>query len=325
MIVVTGGVGFIGANLVHGLNQRGADDILVVDDLTKGGKFRHIADADIRDYMDKEEFILRLRNRNLPQISVVFHQGACSDTMEWDGKYMMSNNYSYSREILDYCLVGKIPFIYASSASVYGSGKVFEEQPVNEQALNIYAYSKLLFDRHVNSRMRNASSQLVGLRYFNVYGPREEHKGRMASVALHFYRQYEKEGHVRLFEGSDGYGNGEQRRDFVWVGDVVDINLHFMDNPQTSGIFNAGTGRSQSFNDIAVAVIRNCGMEGVGLTDLVDRGKIKYVEFPAALEGRYQSFTEANIEKLRRAGYEQAFADVKTGVRMYVDYLHAPD
>jgi ADP-L-glycero-D-manno-heptose 6-epimerase len=325
MIVVTGGAGFIGANLVHGLNQRGADDILVVDDLTKGGKFRHIADASVRDYMDKEEFILRLRKGNFPQISVVFHQGACSDTMEWDGKYMMSNNYSYSREILDYCLDRKIPLIYASSASVYGSGKVFEEQPEYEHALNVYAYSKLLFDRHVNIRMGSASSQIVGLRYFNVYGPREEHKGRMASVALHFHRQYEEEGYVRLFEGSDGYGDGEQRRDFVWVGDVVDINLHFMENPHTSGIFNAGTGRSQSFNDVAMAVIQNCGTEGVGLKELVDTGKIKYVEFPAALEGRYQSFTEANIEKLRRAGYEQAFADVETGVKMYMDYLQATD
>ena len=243
--------------------------------------------------------------------------------MEHDGRYMMENNYRYSLELLDFCLDQEVPFLYASSASVYGSGRIFRESRECEAPLNVYGYSKFLFDQAVRRRLAQTdfSSQVAGFRYFNVYGPRESHKGRMASVAFHFFNQYRAEGKVKLFEGCDGYADGEQQRDFVFIDDVVKANLHFLDNG-VSGIFNLGTGRAQSFNDVAVATVNACraaaGEAPQTLAELRRRGVIEYIAFPEALKGKYQSYTEADVSQLRQAGYEAPFATVEEGVGRYV-------
>jgi ADP-L-glycero-D-manno-heptose 6-epimerase len=324
--IVTGAAGFIGANLVKGLNERGVTDIIAVDNLTKADKFRNLTDCEIADYFDKTEFLERLEAGDFDGvIEAVLHQGACSDTMEHNGQYMMANNYRYSLSLLDYCLDQEIPYLYASSASVYGGGTVFREERAFESPLNVYGYSKFLFDQIVRRRLPDASSPVVGFRYFNVYGPREQHKGRMASVAFHFFNQYRAEGRVRLFEGAAGYGNGEQRRDFVFIDDVVKVNFHFLDQGSVSGIFNLGTGRAQPFNDVAVATVNACrkarGEDPLSLAQMRDKGVIEYIPFPDALKGKYQSYTEADLNALRGAGYEAPFHDVNSGVALYVEHL----
>lgn len=313
MFIVTGGAGFIGSNLVLGLNGRGCDDILVVDNLKNGVKFKNLVDCRIADYIDKDAFLIRLQQGEYKpaDIQAVFHQGACSTTTEWDGRYMMDNNYEYSKILFHYCQQHKIPLIYASSAAVYGSDNHFKEELKFESPLNVYGYSKFQFDQYLRSYLSGLQSQVVGLRYFNVYGPREAHKGSMASVAFHLNNQIKESDKLRLFEGCDGYGDGEQRRDFVYVGDIVDINLWFLDHPEVSGIFNAGTGRSQTFNDVANAVI-----------DYHGRGEIEYIPFPDHLKGRYQSFTEADLEYLKAAGCNHPFKTVEQGVRLYMKWLN---
>lgn len=313
MIIVTGGAGFIGSNIVKELNQRGESDILVVDNLKNGVKFKNIADCEIADYMDKEEFIQRINNGDTfaNKVDAIFHEGACSSTTEWDGKFIMQNNYEYTKSLLHYCVERKISYLYASSASVYGGGSVFKEDRQYEEPLNMYAYSKFLFDQYVRRHAHEFKSQVAGFRYFNVYGPREQHKGTMSSVAFHVNTQINESGRARLFEGCDGYANGEQRRDFVYVGDAVKVNLWFLDNPQASGIFNLGTGRSQTFKDVADAVIAYHG-----------RGEIEYIPFPEHLKGRYQSFTEADISALRQVGYNESFKSVEEGVQEYMAWLN---
>ncbi|HEX5314157.1 MAG TPA: ADP-glyceromanno-heptose 6-epimerase [Gammaproteobacteria bacterium] len=311
MIVVTGGAGFIGSNLVHALNARGISDILVVDDLADGHKFTNIAAAAIRDYEDRDRFLAAVEDERFAgRIEAIFHQGACSDTTEWDGRYLMDVNYRYSRVLLEFAIARGVPFYYASSAAVYGAAAGFSESPENERPINLYGYSKTLFDRYVRRRLPQARSPVAGLRYFNVYGPGEAHKGRMASVAWHFHRQIVESGRCRLFAASGGYGDGEQRRDFVYVDDVVAINLWFLDHPECSGIYNAGSGRSQSFNDVARAVIAHHG-----------RGQIEYVPFPADLEGSYQNFTEADLSRLRACGCTLPFRAVESGVADYLGRL----
>jgi len=325
MIIVTGGAGFIGSNLVKTLNHRGVSDILVVDNLSNAEKIHNLSDLDIIDYMDKHEFLSAVEaNKSIGPVSAILHQGACSDTMATDGKYVLENNFTYSKKLYRYCASHKVQYIYASSASVYGAGKVFDEEPKNESALNAYAWSKLLFDQFVR-RQPAAEFQCVGLRYFNVYGSREQHKGRMASVAWHFYNQYLENGQVQLFEGSDGYAHGEQQRDFVSVEDVIRINLYLMDNQTISGIYNAGTGQAQSFNDVATAVINTCRhYQGKGRTTLEQAqgdGEITYVPMPQALHGKYQSYTRASLENLRAVGYREEFYDVEKGVGKYINEL----
>lgn len=314
MYIVTGGAGFIGSNLVQALADRGHDDIVVVDDLEDGHKFVNISDLAIADYLDKDDFIARLGDKAFTgSIDAIFHQGACSATTEWDGRYMMKNNYAYSQTLLHHCLEHAIPYIYASSAAVYGGATKFVEDPLFENPLNVYGYSKLQFDRYVRRVAATPASQVVGLRYFNVYGPREQHKGSMASVAFHFNNQVREDGEARLFEGSGGYGNGEQQRDFVYVDDVCNVNLWFLDHPDVSGIYNTGTGRAQTFNDVANAVIKWHG-----------RGKIRYIPFPDHLEGAYQSFTEADLTQLRACGCDVDFRPVEEGVPAYLDQLCGP-
>lgn len=326
MIVVTGGAGFIGANIVKGLNDRGIEDVIVVDNLEKAEKFYNITDCEIADYIDKRDFISQISDKSFGhKIKAIFHEGACSDTMEHNGLYMMSNNYDYSKTLLHYCQENNVQFIYASSASVYGGGSVFRVDRQYESPLNVYGYSKFLFDQYVRRILPVTRCQVAGFRYFNVYGPREQHKGRMASVAFHFFNQYSKDGKVRLFEGTDGYEHGAQLRDFISVEDVVSVNMFFLENPDKSGIFNVGTGRAQQFNDMAVASVntvrKSRGEEVLSLEQMQKQGIIEYIPFPDALRGKYQSFTEADMSGLRDAGYSNEFFTVEQGVERYVSAL----
>jgi len=323
-VIVTGAAGFVGANNVKALNERGVTDVLAVDNMARSEKFRNLTDCEIADFVDKAEFRELVRRRAVPKPEVVFHQGACSDTMESDGRYMMDNNYRYSLELLEWCQESRIPFIYASSGSVYGLGPTFVEDRKNERPLNVYAYSKFLFDQVVRRRLPDLKAPVIGLRYFNVYGPRESHKGRMASVAFHHFNQFRSEQRVRLFEGSHGYERGEQRRDFVHVEDVVAVNLHFWTKP-SSGIYNVGTGRAQSFNDVALSVVNTLrGADGeppLSLGEAERGGFIEYIPFPDGLKGKYQSYTEADLSALRSAGCDLAFRTVERGTAEYMNWL----
>ena len=327
-IVVTGAAGFIGSNIVKALCDRGEHEVLAVDDLTQGDKFVNLVDCDIADYLDKDDFLRELGNGAFDgAIAAISHQGACSDTTETDGRYMMQNNYHYSRELLEYCTDEEIPYIYASSAAVYGSRPEFREDPACEAPLNVYGYSKFLFDQYLRRNWAERTAQVVGLRYFNVYGEREQHKGRMASVAFHFFSQYRAHGKVRLFEGSGGYGNGEQRRDFISVVDAVNVNLFFLDHPGRSGIFNVGTGAAQSFNEVAVAAVNTCrnqnNEKSLELAEMQRQEMIEYIPFPDDLKDKYQSYTQADIRALRGAGYDASFLPVEQGVTRYIEKLSA--
>ncbi|MBK8084915.1 MAG: ADP-glyceromanno-heptose 6-epimerase [Devosia sp.] len=312
MIVVTGGCGMIGSNIVAALNAAGRSDILVVDDLTNGHKFNNVADLAIADYEDRDAFLLRVQRGDLPVPEVVFHEGACSVTTEWDGRLMMSRNFTYSKVLLHYCLERRVPFLYASSAAVYGTGSAFREVPELERPLNIYAYSKKLFDDYVRRTVSGTEhSAVAGLRYFNVYGPRESYKGQMASLAFHLFEELQGVGTATLFGAYGGYGPGGQRRDFVHVADVAAVNLWLWQSGR-SGIFNCGSGRAESFNTLAETMI-----------EVLGKGSIRYVEFPDHLKGRYQGFTEADIGRLREAGYGRPFRDLRSGTRDYVAWLQA--
>lgn len=318
MIIVTGGAGFIGSNLVRGLNQSGLENIVVVDDMTDGKKFRNIAGLNISDYLDLHEFRSMVSGEEkIPfKIESIFHQGACTTTTEWDGRYMMDNNFTYSKILFEYSARHEIPFIYASSAAVYGTGTQFSEDQVNEAPVNVYGYSKYLFDQYVRQNQDRLNNQVVGLRYFNVYGYGEQHKGQMASVIFHLNQQLLDENVVYLFQGCGGYGDGEQRRDFIYIEDVIDVNLWFYENKNISGIFNVGTGVSRSFNDVAKSVIAWHG-----------KGEIKYKNFPDTLINSYQSFTEAELARLRNAGFNKKFTPLESGINFYLDKLNvqSPD
>jgi ADP-L-glycero-D-manno-heptose 6-epimerase len=327
--VVTGAAGFIGSNLVKGLNARGIDDVIAVDDLRQGDKFRNLADLRIADYVDAGVFYQRFAQGAYGRVEAVFHEGACSDTMESDGQYMLHNNYTLSCELFAACQERHTRLLYASSAATYGGSSTFREDPRFERPLNVYGYSKLLFDqrmrRECGTDFARARQQVVGFRYFNVYGPREQHKGRMASVAFHQFNQFRAEGKVKLFGEYGGYGPGQQQRDFVFVDDVVAVNLWFLDHPERSGIFNLGTGRAQPFNDVAVAVVNALavppGQPSLDAVAAAGKGLIEYVPFPDALRGKYQCFTQADLSALRAAGCDHAFADVQQGVASYIATL----
>jgi ADP-L-glycero-D-manno-heptose 6-epimerase len=305
--LVTGGAGFVGSNLVAGLNRQGITDVLVVDNLRSADKRPNLGALRFTEYVDKDQFLPLLeQGRFGATIEAVLHQGACTDTMATDTAYVMRNNTEYSKTLLAYALARRIPFIYASSASVYGTRGVCAEREENEEPLNLYARSKLEFDRHVRTVLPRVTSPVVGLRYYNVYGPHEAHKGRMASMVWQLLSQLKAGGEMRLFAGSGGYGDGEQRRDFIWVGDVVDVNLFLLGGPARQGIFNTGTGASRSFNDIARCLIRHHG-----------GGRTTYTPFPPELEGKYQSFTEADVAALRAAGFARPFTSLEDGIAAY--------
>ncbi|HEX3967768.1 MAG TPA: ADP-glyceromanno-heptose 6-epimerase [Edaphobacter sp.] len=317
MIIVTGGAGFVGSNLIHQLNQAGERNILLVDNFApapnlSGPKFLNLAGADFADYMDKREFRAALKDGLFEntKIRAIFHQGACSNTLEDDGRYMMDNNFTYSKELLHFALDRKIPFVYASTAAVYGASTLFTESPINERPLNIYGYSKLVFDNFVRRHIPEMKSTVVGLRYFNVYGPREQHKGRMASVIHHFTRQLKDTGAIRMFEGSGGYANGEQRRDFVFVKDLGRINMFFAgllpESPRKPiyAVVNAATGEARTFNAVAAALMQVHGA-----------AKIDYIPFPGDLKNRYQHYTQADLSGLRAAGYADRFTSLEDGIQ----------
>jgi ADP-L-glycero-D-manno-heptose 6-epimerase len=325
-IVVTGAAGMIGANLVHGLNAIGIDDVIAVDDLSDGGKYQNLLGASISDYFDRRDFYERFARGEFGRVDCVFHQGACSDTMEHDGRLMLELNYRASKTLLDACQAQNVRLLYASSAATYGGSASFREEPEFERPLNVYGWSKLLFDNVVRRALPGATTQIAGFRYFNVYGPREQHKGRMASVAFHHFQQWRADGKVRLFGDYGGYAAGEQRRDFVFVADVVAVNLWFLEHPEASGVFNLGSGRAQPFNDVALAVVnagrRARGEAALPLEALVAAGQVEYVPFPAALVGKYQCFTESDLTRLRGAGCRHEFSTVADGVGRYVDWLN---
>jgi len=324
-VVVTGAAGMIGSNIVHGLNAIGVDDVIAVDDLTDGPKYRNLLGARLSDYFDKNEFYARFTRGEFGRVDAVLHEGACSDTMEHNGRFMLDTNYRNSKDLLDACQARGTRLLYASSAATYGGSASFREEPEFERPLNVYGYSKLLFDNVVRRMLPVARTQVAGFRYFNVYGPREQHKGRMASVAFHHFNQFRDTGKVKLFGDYGGYGPGQQSRDFVFVDDVVAVNLWFLQNPGASGIFNLGTGRAQPFNDVAVATVNAAralkGEAALPLAELVSRGLIDYIAFPAALVGKYQCFTQADLTQLRAIGCDHGFADVATGVRAYAGWL----
>lgn len=316
MIIVTGGAGFIGSNLIHQLNRTGEKDILLVDNFApaanlSGPKFMNLWGAQYADFMDKQEFraALKAGDFDTTKIRAILHQGACSNTLEDDGRYMMDNNFTYSKELLHFAAGRGIPLVYASTAAVYGASSSFAPVAANERPLNVYGYSKLVFDDYVRRLMPQIKSTVVGLRYFNVYGPREQHKGRMASVIHHFTRQLKDTGTIRMFEGSGGYADGEQRRDFVFVQDLARINRFFgglMDESPSrpvQAVVNAGTGEARTFKAVAEALMRVHGP-----------GTIEFIPFPGDLKNRYQHFTEADITGLREAGYTAEFTSLEDGV-----------
>lgn len=328
-VVVTGAAGFIGSNIVRGLNARGITHIIAVDDLRQGDKFRNLVDLQIADYVDADTFYSRFADGAFGRVEAVFHEGACSDTMEHNGQYMMANNYTLSCELFSACQQRGTRLLYASSAATYGGCERFREEPAHERPLNVYGYSKLLFDQRMRlecgPHFQRAKRQVAGFRYFNVYGPREQHKGRMASVAYHQFHQLRNEGKVKLFGDYGGYGAGQQLRDFVYIDDVVAVNLWFYDHPEVSGIFNLGTGRAQPFNDVALSVVNSVRalsqQAPLALAQAVQDGLIEYIAFPDALRGKYQSYTQADLTRLRQAGCEHVFADVAAGVQDYVRWL----
>ena len=320
MLIVTGGAGFIGSNLVHELNAHGITDILVVDNVANTRKLANLEGARYAGYMDKREFRRAVAENALGagRVEAILHQGACSNTLEDDRGYMMDNNDQYTREVLAFAIHADAPLVFASTAAVYGlSGPGhFTETPENERPLNIYGESKLTFDNYFRDQLAQDRVPMtaVGLRYFNAYGPREQHKGRMASVMHHFTQQMRQTGKVRLFAGTGGYGDGEQRRDFVYVRDLARLNMFFAQlgpyAPQAGaarktyrGVVNAGTGVSRTFNAVARALMTVHG-----------ETPIEYVAFPADLKGRYQHFTEADLTGLRGLGCDLEFTALEAGI-----------
>jgi ADP-L-glycero-D-manno-heptose 6-epimerase len=302
-IVVTGGAGFIGSNLVRGLNKLGYKNIIIADSFSVIEKYQYVKDLEFDELIHKDELIDDLHKRS--DIEVIFHQGACSSTTETDGAYLIKNNYSYSVTLLDYAIKYSIPFLYASSASVYGNGENgFYEKRECENPLNLYAYSKWLFDEHVRKLLKwYTASPVIGTRYFNVYGYNENHKGRMASVIHKFYDEIIATRKISLFEGSE-----KILRDFVFSEDIVKMNL-FLLNKGVSGIYNCGTGKARSFMDIALCYQTH-----------FTNSQIEITPFPKDLAGKYQYFTEASLSNLLDIGYSNEYTDLYAGIKLFIDY-----
>jgi len=329
MYIVTGGAGFIGSNIVHELNAHGITDILIVDNFANARKFQNLHGARYVDYLDKREFRRAIRDKSLgiSRIEAILHQGACSNTLEDDGVYMLDNNFECTKEVLHFAIDKGVPLVFASTAAIYGlscPGR-FTLTLENERPLNIYGYSKLVFDNYFRNELALGRIPItaVGLRYFNVYGPREQHKGRMASVIHHFTKQMKELGKVRLFAGTGGYRDGEQRRDFVYVRDLARLNMFFAQigpyAPKVGegakvyrGLANAGSGKARTFNDVAKSLMSVHG-----------ECPIEYIPFPADLEGRYQHFTEADLTALRELGYDGPMTELEPGITETYETLAA--
>ena len=310
-IVVTGGAGFIGSNLVAALNERGENTILIVDDLAKDEKWKNLIGLDYDDFVDKDDFRIAIHHDTLTGVKAVFHLGACSSTTEKDARFLADNNYRYTRDLCAWCLEKDIPFIYASSAATYGDGSLGysdeDESTVKLKPLNMYGYSKQMFD--LWAMRHGLFDRIAGLKYFNVYGPREDHKGDMRSVINKAYHQIRETGEVKLFKSyKPEYKDGEQLRDFVYVKDAVAVTLFLHDQADVSGLFNCGTGKARTWNDLVKATFKAMGMEP----------KIAYIDMPESLHAKYQYRTEADMAKLRDAGYEDEFTSLEHGVADYV-------
>ncbi len=313
MIVLTGGAGFVGSNLLKRLNAEGERDVLVVDNLKNADKYRNLVGAEFSDYVGKGDFLDLLEDGALgDDVTAIYHQGACTDTLEYDGEYMMRNNYDFSKALLHFAIDGRVPFVYASSAAVYGHAAISVESPENEWPLNVYGYSKLQFDRYLRRLMPAIESTVVGLRYFNVYGNGEAHKGRMASMVYHLSEQVKATGVARLFGEYSGFAPGESTRDFVHVKDLVEMNLFFGRANGTKAIVNAGSGVCSSWNELANAVI-----------DTLGTGRIEYIPFPEGMKGKYQLGTQADLTLLRSLGYARGFTSLRDGVRDYLSTMDA--
>ena len=313
MILLTGGAGFVGSNLLKRLNADGETDVLVVDSLKNADKYRNLVGARFTDFVDRLEFRRLLAEGKGPDgLRAILHQGACTDTLEYDGAYMMRTNYDDSKALLHLALDRRIPFVYASSGAVYGHASLARETPEDEWPLNVYGYSKLQFDRYVRGAAAHAESTVVGLRYFNVYGNGEAHKGRMASMVFHFADQVRETGVARLFGEYGGYAPGESTRDFVSVRDLVELNLFFLRGAPARTVVNAGTGVLSTWNELARAVI-----------DALGRGEIEYIPFPEGMRGKYQLGSRADLTRLRALGYDRDFVSLREGVRAYLTTMDA--
>lgn len=313
MTILTGGAGFVGSNLLKRLNAEGVRDILIVDNLKNADKYRNLVGAEFSDYVGKADFLDLLEDGALDgDIDAVYHQGACTDTLEYDGEYMMRNNYDFSKALLHFAIDARVPFVYASSAAVYGHATSSVEAPENEWPLNVYGYSKLQFDRYVRRLMPAIESTVVGLRYFNVYGNGETHKGRMASMVYHLSNQVKETGVCRLFGEYSGFLPGESTRDFVYVKDLIEMNLFFGHSDGAKAIVNAGSGVCSTWNELGRAVI-----------DTLGQGHIEYIPFPEGMKGKYQLGTQADLTQLRSLGYAREFTPLREGVRDYLSTMEA--
>ncbi len=329
MIIVTGAAGMIGSAMVWKLNEMGRNDIIVVDKLRTEEKWLNLRKRDYADWVDRDELFNWLANpANAGKITGVVHMGACSATTERDGDFLMENNYGYSKKLWDFCAVRQIPYVYASSAATYGAGElgynddVTPEELKKLQPLNKYGYSKKIFDDWA-FKQSIAPKQWCGLKFFNVYGPQEYHKGRMASMVFHTFNQYRDNGGVKLFKShKEGFKDGEQLRDFVYLKDVVDVMYFLLTEKVESGVYNIGTGEARSFLDLSMATMRAASNN----PELKVEDVVEFIPMPEDLRGRYQYFTQASMEKLKRTGYTKKFTSLEEGVKDYVqNYLAKED
>lgn len=309
--IVTGGAGFIGSNIVAALNERGDDDVVVVDILAKDEKWKNLVGLRFSDYWEADDFRFKLQHDALGEVDTVFHMGACSATTETNASYLADNNYRFTRELCEWCLQHGTRFIYASSGATYGDGALGysddDETTCKLRPLNMYGYSKHLFD--LWALRQGVTDRIAGLKFFNVYGPREDHKGDMRSVVHKSFGQIREAGAVKLFKSyKPDYRDGEQVRDFVYVRDAVSVCLWLHDHQRASGIFNVGTGKARTWLDLANAVFAAMGLPP----------RIEFIDMPEALRGKYQYRTCADIGRLQAAGYREPFATLEEGVRDYV-------
>ncbi|MCZ7603402.1 MAG: ADP-glyceromanno-heptose 6-epimerase [Melioribacteraceae bacterium] len=316
MIIVTGGAGFIGSVTVWKLNQIARSDIVIVDELRDGEKWKNLNGLSFADIYHKSDFLDMVLDNEVPfKPEAIIHLGACSSTTEKDADYLLHNNFVYTVELAKYALERDIRFIYASSAATYGSGEFGYNDNENEveklRPLNMYGYSKQMFD--LWAKQNKVLDRIVGLKYFNVYGPNEFHKGDMRSVVHKSFEQIRDTGKVKLFKSTDAkYEDGGQMRDFIYVKDAVDMTLFFLENIDANGIYNIGTGHARTWNDLVTSVFNSIGKQV----------NIEYIDMPQHLLGKYQNFTEAKIEKIKSAGYKKEITSLEKGVEDYVkNYL----